>query len=69
MAVSETATYRVPAMHCGNCERAVRAEVSTVAGVDAVEVDLEAKAVTVFGDALDDVAIRAAIEESGYQAA
>lgn len=62
-------TYSVPAMHCGHCERAVREEVSAVAGVSFVDVDLETKLVRVTGDALDDNALRAAIEEAGYQAA
>jgi len=38
-------TYRVPGMHCGNCERAVKEEVAKVAGVATVEVDLETKLV------------------------
>jgi copper chaperone len=67
--MSETTTYRVPAMHCGHCERAVTEEVSTVAGVTAVDVDLETKLVTVTGDLLDDAVLRAAIEEAGYEAA
>ena len=68
-AVSETATYTVPAMHCGHCERAVKEELSTVPGVTAVDVDLETKRVTVTGAPLDDGALRAAIEEAGYEAA
>jgi copper chaperone len=60
--------YTVPGMHCGNCERAVREEVSTVAGVELVEVDLESKRVSVRGESLDDAAIRAAISEAGYEA-
>jgi copper chaperone len=67
--MSQTVTYSVPAMHCGHCERAVREEVSAVAGVTAVDVDLETKIVTVTGEPLDDVALRAAIEEAGYEAA
>ena len=66
--MSETRTYSVPAMHCGHCERAVAEEVSAVAGVSAVDVDLETKLVTVTGDSLDDAALRAAIEEAGYEA-
>lgn len=61
-------TYNVPAMHCGHCERAVKEEVSAVAGVASVDVDLGTKLVTVRGDSLDDVALRAAIEEAGYTA-
>ena len=67
--MSETLTYRVPAMHCANCEAAVSEEVSAVAGVEAVSVDLETKRVEVRGERLDDAAIRAAIEEAGYEAA
>ena len=61
-------TYRVPAMHCGHCETAVTEEVGAVAGVESVEVDLDSKLLTVRGTALDDAAIRAAINEAGYQA-
>jgi copper chaperone len=67
--MSQTVTYSVPAMHCANCERAVREEVAAVAGVSSVDVDLETKLVKVTGDALDDTALRAAIEEAGYEAA
>ncbi len=56
-------------MHCANCERAVREEVAAVRGVSSVDVDLETKLVTVTGQALDDNALRAAIEEAGYEAA
>jgi copper chaperone len=67
--MSETLSYTVPAMHCGHCERAVKEEVSAVAGVTEVAVDLETKIVTVTGSAFDDTAVRAAIEEAGYEAA
>jgi copper chaperone CopZ len=56
-------------MHCGHCETAVRDEVSGVPGVESVEVDLSTKLVEVAGEPLDDAAIRAAIEEAGYEAA
>ncbi len=65
----ETLTYTVPGMHCGHCERAVADELSTVAGVESVEVDLETKRVVVAGSGLDDAALRAAIDEAGYEAA
>ena len=67
--MNETVSYTVPAMHCGHCERAVKEEVSAVAGVSEVAVDLDTKIVTVTGLAFDDAAIRAAIEEAGYEAA
>jgi copper chaperone len=62
-------TYTVPAMHCGHCKAAVSEEVGAVAGVESVDVDLDTKLVVVRGGALDDAAIRAAIEEAGYEAA
>jgi len=67
--LSETVTYSVPAIHCAHCEMSIREEVSEVDGVEDVAVDLETKVVTVSGRALDDAALRAAIEEAGYQAA
>ncbi|MEX2211341.1 MAG: heavy-metal-associated domain-containing protein [Gaiellaceae bacterium] len=67
--MSETITYSVPAMHCGHCKAAVSEEVGAVPGVEAVAVDLDTKLVTVRGGGLDDAALRAAIEEAGYQAA
>jgi copper chaperone len=67
--VSETITYNVPAIHCAHCAMSIREEVSEVDGVEDVAVDLETKLVTVSGRALDDAALRAAIEEAGYEAA
>lgn len=67
--MSDTLTYVVPGMHCGHCEASVTEEVSAVAGVESVVVDLETKRVDVTGAGLDDAAIRAAIEEAGYEAA
>jgi copper chaperone len=64
-----TAVYTVPGMSCSHCEAAVKEEVSALAGVVAVEVDLVSKRVEVRGEMLDDAAIRAAIEEAGYEAA
>jgi copper chaperone len=66
--VSESKTYRVPGMHCAHCELAVTRELEAVAGVAAVDVDLERKLVTIRGDRLDDDALRAAIDEAGYEA-
>jgi copper chaperone CopZ len=65
--VADAAVYRVPEMHCAHCERAVHAEVSALAGVRDVDVDLHRKVVTVVAEPLDDVAIREAIEAAGYE--
>jgi copper chaperone CopZ len=67
--MTETLTYTVPAIHCEHCVMSIREELEEVAGVDDVAVDLDAKLVTVSGRALDDTALRSAIEEAGYQAA
>jgi copper chaperone CopZ len=67
--MSETVTYTVPAIHCAHCVMSIREEVSEVEGVDDVAVDLETKVVTISGRELDDSALRAAIEEAGYEAA
>ena len=66
--MSERRVYVVPGMHCAHCERAVAEELSAVAGVESVEVDLVSKHVTVTGVALDDARLRAAIDEAGYEA-
>ncbi len=60
--------YSVPGMSCGHCEHAVSTELQTVEGVESVDVDLETKLVTVRGHDLDDQALRAAIDEAGYEA-
>ncbi len=65
----ETKTYTVPGIHCGHCAAAIKEEVSGVEGVEAVDVDLEAKIVTIRGKALSDEALREAIDEAGYEAA
>jgi copper chaperone len=67
--VSEIVTYSVPAIHCEHCAMSIREEVSEVEGVDAVDVDLDSKVVSIRGRELDDVALRAAIAEAGYEAA
>lgn len=64
----ETLTYVVPGMNCSHCELSVKEEVSAVAGVASVDVDLETKRVEVVGAGLDDAAVRAAIVEAGYEA-
>ncbi|HEY7379775.1 MAG TPA: heavy-metal-associated domain-containing protein [Gaiella sp.] len=64
----ETSAYTVPGMHCSHCAASVEEAVSAVAGVASVVVDLDDKRVEVAGIALDDAAIRAAIEDAGYEA-
>jgi copper chaperone len=62
-------TYNVPGMSCQHCVIAVSEEVGQVTGVESVDVVLETKQVTVRGRDLDDRALRAAIDEAGYEVA
>ena len=65
-----TSTYRVEGMTCGHCVSAVTEEVSQVPGVRAVDVDLASGALTVTSDAsVEEGAVRAAVEEAGYEVA
>jgi copper chaperone len=65
-----TATYTVVGMTCGHCVDAVTEEVSQLPGVTAVDVDLAGGGLTVTSDApVDETAVRAAVEEAGYQLA
>lgn len=60
-------SFRVPGMSCRHCVRTVSAAVSDVAGVQAVEVDLDTLELHVHGTA-DEDAIRAALVAVGYPA-
>jgi copper chaperone len=59
-----TRTYTVSGISCDHCKHAIETEVSGVVDVVSVDVDVEAKQVTVVGG--DDAAIRAAIDDAGY---
>jgi copper chaperone len=62
-----TATYRVEGMTCDHCVRAVTTELVLLPGVQRVDVDLAAGAVTVVSaDPLDEGDVREAIDEAGY---
>ena len=64
-----TLTYSVPGVSCAHCQAAITDEVTALPGVEAVDVDLETKIVSVSGDPLDEDAIIAAIDEAGYEVA
>lgn len=61
-------SYQVPDISCDHCKNAIESEVGGLEGVDSVDVDVEARRVTVEGAAPDE-AIRSAIEEAGYEVA
>jgi copper chaperone len=62
-------TYTVGGISCGHCKAAVEQEVGQVPGVEFVQADVDTKLVVVRGEGLDDSALRAAIDEAGYEAA
>jgi copper chaperone len=63
-------TWTVSGMTCGHCVASVTEEVSELPGVRSVDVVLETGVVTVDAETvLTDDAVRAAVEEAGYQLA
>ena len=65
-----TATYVVRGMTCQHCASAVTDELTAVPGVSAVQVDLAGGTATVTSATpLDVDALRAAVEEAGYELA
>ena len=62
-------TYTVTGMTCSHCADAVTSEVSAVPGVSSVDVTVETGTVVVHGENVDDQAVRAAIDEAGYEVA
>ena len=61
-------TYQVSGMTCEHCVRAVTDELSRLDGVTAVAVDLSSGQVDVTSvGPLPEAAVRAAVDEAGYQ--
>jgi copper chaperone CopZ len=62
------AVYKVAGMTCGHCEGAVSGELSALDGVTSVKADAASGEVTVTSAAaLDEEAVRAAVDEAGYE--
>jgi copper chaperone len=66
---AETRDYTVQGMTCSHCVLSVREEVSEVAGVSAVDVDLASGRMTVAGQDIDDDSVHAAVADAGYEVA
>ena len=62
--MTDAQTYSVPDISCDHCVQSITGEVTKVAGVSAVVVDLDTKTVAVTGGETADVI--AAIDEAGY---
>lgn len=63
-----TREFTIQGMTCHHCVLSVTEEVSEVAGVEAVDVDLASGRLVIRGDA-DDAEVRAAVTEAGYAVA
>ena len=61
--------YTVEGMTCAHCVLSVREEVGEIDGVEAVEVDLASGRMVITGAGIDDGAVRAAVDEAGYEVA
>ena len=64
MTDSATTTYSVPEISCGHCKSTIEAAVEGLGDIERVEVDIDAKTVTVEGGDRD--AIITVIEDAGY---
>ncbi|GGJ16922.1 heavy-metal-associated domain-containing protein [Streptomyces brasiliensis] len=63
-----TTVYKVSGMSCGHCERSVSGELSEVPGVSSVTAVASTGEVTVVSAApLDEEAVRAAVDEAGFE--
>lgn len=61
-------TITVSGMTCGHCVNSVTEELSKLAGVTEVKVDLDSGKVDITSDsALDQTEISSAVEEAGYE--
>ena len=67
MSTSTERSYTVQGMTCAHCVLSVREEVTEVAGVENVDVDLASGTMTVAGTDVADEAVRAAVAEAGYE--
>jgi copper chaperone len=65
----ESRTYAVVGMTCSHCTSSVREAVSELAGVHAVDVDLDSGRLVVHGHDFADDAVKDAVQHAGYELA
>ena len=65
--MSETRTFAIEGMKCGNCVKSATEALESLPGVESVEVTLDPQQAVVTGD-VDPAAVIAAIEKAGYKA-
>lgn len=61
-----TKTISIEGMHCQHCVAAVNEALQAVAGVSSVAVSLEHNNAVVEGANLNDAALKAAVEDTGF---
>jgi copper chaperone len=59
--------FHVKGMTCEHCVAAVTTQVSAVAGVESVRIDLATGELAVEGTGVDAIAVDAAVIEAGYE--
>lgn len=63
-------TYKVPDVSCDHCVKAIKDELFRIDGVDAIDVDIASKLVTVTHDErVTDDQLLAGLDEAGYDVA
>ena len=68
--MTTTQSYTVTGMTCGHCVMSVTEEVREIPGVENVDVVLATGSLTVTSsEPVDDAAVKAAVEDAGYQLA
>lgn len=65
--MNTNSTYTVQGMTCGSCATKVTGAVDQLSGVTNTDVDLTTGTLTVDGSDIDDVVVRAAITDAGFQ--
>ena len=65
-----TTEYQVTGMTCGHCEMSIREEVSSVPGVQGIQVSARTgRLVVTSAEGMEDAAVLAAVDQAGYKAA
>jgi len=62
-------SYTIVGMTCDHCVLSVREEVSELAGIAAVDVDLTSGRLRLRGQDIADAAVRDAVADAGYEVA
>ena len=66
--MSHTETYTVTGMTCSHCAASVTEEISGLEGIEMIDVDVDNGKVTVKShEPLDREAVKAAVDEAGYE--